>query len=366
MENYLEVWDEEGGAWPSWVAKNERVRELFAASIGAQPDEVAIVTSASIGVSALASALNFDGERNTVVFGDFEFPTMAYIWYAQQSRGARIHRVPASGGKPARVNTRSSEGTAQSRSGGFVSLNDMAGSLDERTLILAGTQVCYKNGSRTDPAALAEIAHRAGAFCIVDTYQCQGTEPVDVRAWDVDFLVTGALKYMLGPSGLAFLYVRKELIEGLVPTVAGWFGQEDPFAYNPTENRPSHSARRFEQGTPADSCIHGGIAALEMLEAMGYSRIKEQVRRLAGRFVDGALAMKLDLITPLDDARQGPNVTIRSIDAPALVDLLATRQVMTSLREDAVRFSFHAYNNEADVDAALNALETHRDLTAPG
>ncbi|MHB8619979.1 MAG: aminotransferase class V-fold PLP-dependent enzyme [Chloroflexota bacterium] len=365
MEQYLDVWDEEGGAWPAWVAKNERVRELFAASIGAKPSEIAVVTSASVAVSALASALDFSGRRNRVVLGDFEFPTMAYIWHAQEPRGAKVEHVPPSGGRAAARPTSSGEGSHQSRSGATVTLADFRTTVDDHTLIVAGTQICYKNGARTNGRELARIAHEAGAYCILDTYQCQGTERVDVHAWDVDFLVTGALKFLVGPSGLAFLYVKEELIQRLTPTVTGWWGQENPFAYDVRENTHANSAKRFEQGTPADSCIHGGIAGLELLDAFGYERINDQVRRLARRLLDGARAMKLDVVTPIEDAAQGPTVVIRSFDAPLLVQELAGRDIVVSLREDGVRIAIHAYNSAEDIDATLNALEDRRALLVP-
>ena len=89
-------------------------------------------------------------------------------------------------------------------------------------------RISFRRKSRhpTSPTA-------AGALVMLDDYQDCGTRPVDVKALDVDFYVTGTLKYLLGPPGLAFLYVRKELISSLAPTVTGWFGQANPFAYNP-------------------------------------------------------------------------------------------------------------------------------------
>ena len=106
------------------------------------------------------------------------------------------------------------------------------------------THVCFKNGFRSEVNAITQIAHRSGALVMLDDYQDCGTRPIDVKAMDLDFFVTGTLKYLLGPPGLAFMYVRKELISSLVPTVTGWFAQANPFAYDPQTIRSiSHRAK---------------------------------------------------------------------------------------------------------------------------
>ena len=79
--------------------------------------------------------------------------------------------------------------------------------------------MCFRNGYRVDVAALAALCRERGAYLMLDDYQRTGTAPLDVHALGVDFLVTGALKYLLGPAGIAFLYVRRELIERLEPLV---------------------------------------------------------------------------------------------------------------------------------------------------
>ena len=96
MQQFLDSWNREGSPWEAWVGEVERLRSTFAALIGADADEVAILPSASIGINAIASALMFNGPRHQVVMGRFEFPTMAQVWLAQRQRagGAATERVP--------------------------------------------------------------------------------------------------------------------------------------------------------------------------------------------------------------------------------------------------------------------------------
>ena len=103
--------------------------------------------------------------------------------------------------------------------------------IDERTLIVPTTHVCFRNGHKTDVAALTELAHERGAYSFLDDYQRTGSGPIDVHALGVDFMVTGCLKYLLAAAGVAFLYVRRDLIERFEPTITGWFGRVNPFAF---------------------------------------------------------------------------------------------------------------------------------------
>ncbi len=226
----LQSWHEQGSPWELWVDQYEAARTAFAQFINASPDEVAIVTSASAGINSIASALNFR-ERRKVVMGEFEFPTMGHVWLAQRARGADVQFVKAEGNR--------------------IPAASYEKAIDRDTLIVPLTHVCFKNGFRSERKAITQIAHSAGALVMLDDYQDSGTRPIDVKAMDLDFYVTGTLKYLLGPPGLAFLYVRKDLISSLVPTVTGWFAQANPFAFDPQNIDLSPTARRFESGSPS-------------------------------------------------------------------------------------------------------------------
>ena len=91
-DEYLTGWDERGAPWDYWVERTEAARGVFARLVNAQPDDVAVTTSLSAGVSALASAIDFS-VRPKVVISDYEFPTIGQIWHAQESRGARVVHV---------------------------------------------------------------------------------------------------------------------------------------------------------------------------------------------------------------------------------------------------------------------------------
>ena len=165
---YLQDWQTLGSPWDLWVEKGETARQTFAALINAHPEEIAVSTSVSAALSALASALDFSGERNRIVVSDFEFPTVAQIWHAQEARGAEVVHVPVAGNS--------------------IPPEQFADAIDDRTKLVAITHVCYRNGVRLDIPAIVEIAHQKGALVVLDSYQALGTFPIDVKALQVDFL----------------------------------------------------------------------------------------------------------------------------------------------------------------------------------
>ncbi len=121
LQKYMNDRLEKGTDWDYWVARNESVRTAVADFLGANTDEVAVTTSASAGINSVASALSFDQARNKVVISDFEFPTNAQIWYAQELRGARVVRVP--------------------EEDGYIPVENFEVAIDQDTLIVAVTQV---------------------------------------------------------------------------------------------------------------------------------------------------------------------------------------------------------------------------------
>ena len=339
LQDYAQSWRTSTDPWRDWVGVYEALRAEFAGFIGAEPDEVAVVTSASAGINPIANAVDFS-RRRRVVLGEYEFPTMGHIWLAQRPRGAEVHFLNGVGDSlPLEIYERA---------------------VDEHTCIVPLTQVSFVNGFRADVAGITRIAHERGALVFLDGYQDCGSRPINVKALDIDFFVTGALKYLLGPPGIAFLYVRRSLIETLTPTLTSWMAQRDVFAFDTRHLDPAPAARRFESGTPSIPNIYMALAALKFLRQIGMDNVAAQVERLTRAFMAGLKRLGVSSKTPADTV--GPLVVLRSLDAPAMVARLADRGMALSARRDGVRFAFHVYNTLEDVDFALRAIGENLDL----
>ncbi len=339
LEDYISSWHEQGSPWETWVDHYEAARTAFAQFINASPDEVAIVTSASAGINSIASSLSFK-ERNKVVMGEFEFPTMGHVWLAQRARGADVQFVSAEDNRIPAVNYEKM--------------------IDRNTLIVPLTHVCFKNGFRSQVRAITQTAHQAGALVMLDDYQDCGTRPVDVKAMDLDFYVTGTLKYLLGPPGLAFMYVRKDLISTLVPTITGWFAQTNPFAFDPQHIDLSTTARRFESGSPSVPNVYAAMPGFQLLQEIGMENVASHIRKLTQSLLSAALDMGIRIKTPSDSS--GPLAVLQSSDSNLLVQKLAESDIVASSRHDGLRIAFHVYNTLEDVKAVLEVLKKNVNL----
>jgi selenocysteine lyase/cysteine desulfurase len=339
LEDYIDSWHEQGSPWETWVNRYEQARTAFAQFINASPDEVAIVTSVSAGINGIASALSFR-ERKKVVMGEFEFPTMGHVWLAQRPRAAEVEFVVAEGNR--------------------MSADSYEKIVDRNTLIVPLTRVCFKNGFRSEVSAITQIAHNAGALVMLDDYQDCGTRPVDVKAMDLDFFLAGTLKYLLGPPGLAFMYVRRELLSTLVPTVSGWFGQDNPFAYDPQSFALSPSARRFESGSPSVPNVYGAMPGFQLLQEIGMENVANHIEKLAQSLLICARELGIRAKTPSDSV--GPLIVLQCKDSTLLVQKLAESGIVVSNRHDGLRISFHVYNSMDDVNAVVEVLKKNIEL----
>jgi selenocysteine lyase/cysteine desulfurase len=341
INNYMDDRLLVGANWDVWVMKNESVRSLMAQVLRAEPDEIAVTASASAGINALASSLDFTGKRNKVVISDFEFPTNAQIWHAQELRGAKVVHVHRD-------------------ADGYIPLEHFEKAIDEETQLVAVTHVCFRNGAKLDIAGIVKLAHARGAKVMLDCYQAVGSMTVDVKKLDVDFAVGGMLKYLLGTAGLGFLYVRKELIPALTPTNTGWFAQANITAMDITANRPSPTARRFEAGTPAVVNCYAVEAGLKIILEVGTDVIEERVKYLTRLYMDRLEEIEWPSITPREDERHGPMICVRANQVAQLFGRMTEQDIVTSFRDDNLRATFHFYNNERDVEAIVQALLGHR------
>jgi selenocysteine lyase/cysteine desulfurase len=269
--------------------------------------------------------------------GEFEFPTMGHVWLAQQGRGAEIKFLKADGER--------------------LAIEAYEQAVDGETAIVPITRICFTNGFRSDVTRIAEIARERGAYSLLDDFQDAGTRPIDVKKLGVDFYVTGTLKYLLGPSGIAFLYVREEIISELTPTESGWFAQTNPFTFNPQLYAPSPTARRFQNGTPPIPNVYAAMAGIKLLTKFGPEKIAAHVAELAQACITGAREMGLVIKTPLESV--GPLVVLKCPDAEAMVQRLAERHVIASSRRDGLRLSWHGYNTLDDVARVLEAVEAN-------
>ena len=329
---------EHGAPWGLWMAKVEQARKMFAEFIGASVDEVAIVSSASEGAFQVASTQYF-GVRDGIVTTDLEFPSIAHVWLAQGRNGAKVHHVP--------------------ERNGVVDVADYAALIDDRTKLVSVPLITYRNGSRLPVAEVIELARQHGAKTFIDAYQGAGVERINVKELGCDYLVSGTLKYMLGISGIAFLYVRNGVLDDLPPELTGWFGRKDPFEFDPRNLDFPLEARRFEAGTPSVPSAYGAVAGMKMLQMLDYGDVQRHVSEMTGLLDEELRSMGCKLDSPADPRLRGPQVALLAEDPNDLGEFLKARGVVASPRGAVLRLSVHYYNVEEDIRSVVSAIREY-------
>ena len=344
--SYLDDRDRFGSHWEVWAGKLETLRSMLAQLLNTSADEIATASCLSDCLNSLAGAFDFTGKRNKVLLTDFDFPTTAQIWRAQERRGAVIDCVPCHPGELT------------------IPPEQFLEYIDETTLVVSLPDVCYRNGARLDIEPIIEMAHEKGALVFLDFYQAAGSRPIDLKSLDVDFAAAGTLKYLVSATGTTFLYVREDLINDLEPTTSGWFSQADINAMDIYRNNPASNARRFETGTPNVSSLYASIAGLQLVNEIGLEVTERHVRTLNRAIKQKAQENGFQLAMPAHDTGHGPLVTIRTTDMYGLVAALEDKGVITSCRDDNLRVSSHFYNNLEDVEVLFDALNELREFLA--
>jgi selenocysteine lyase/cysteine desulfurase len=336
-EEYLESWKNDGMDWDRWMGEVEASRISFSRLINASPDEVSVCVSVSQATSSVASALDFSGRRKKVAVTEGEFPTVGHVWRAQERHGAELTWVPVRDG--------------------VIPLDGYRGTLDEDTIVVSACHGYYQSGFKQDLAEVVAMARDVGTLVYVDAYQTLGSCSLDVKALDLDFLASGNLKFLMGIPGIAFLYVKPTLAETLEPTLTGWGGRENPFAFDLKDQSWAPLARRFDTGTPPIFEAFVARAAMDFLADIGLGAIQAWTEELSKALIEGGKARGLRILGTEDPTRKGPTTAFPVPGDSHVVEAkLRDRGILASARGPAIRLAPHFYSTLQDVETALDAL----------
>jgi len=313
------------------------LKRSFARLAGCDPDELAITTNISIGISTIASALDLT-DRPKVVLSELDFPTDGHVWLAQARRGVEVEWL------------RSPDGLT-------IPLEEYDRAIDGRTGLVMVNRVLYRSSALVDAKEVCRIARERGAYSFLDDYHGIGIVPLDLHDLGCDFYVAGVLKWLCGGPGLAFLYVRRGLITTLEPTVTGWFATAEPFSFDPEHLAYHATARRFEHGTPPAPCVFLAQGGLDVIAEVGPERIRARQGELTDHVIARADELGLPVRTPRERDRRGGVVNVGvGPEAGAICRALLERDVCTDHRGDGLRISPHFFNTEAEIDRCFDEL----------
>lgn len=286
-----------------------------------------------MGLNIVANMLDYPLGSN-IVTTDLEYPSVVYPWM-KKSLGVDIRYVENKAGK--------------------ILLCDLEKAVDDKTVAVAISHVEYMNGFRFDLKAASEIAHKHGAYLIIDAIQSLGALPVDVKNDDVDFLTAGCYKWMLGPFGIGYLYVRGELIEKFEPPFIGWASVK-PEVFETIDMweihhlKLSETATRFEVGTPSRVSASGAAAALQLILGASIENIERRVLHLTDYLIEKLTDRGIRFQTPLEPECRSGIVNFLIDNPQQRTDKLAKKGIIVSARSQGIRVSPHFYNTEEEID----------------
>ena len=271
-------------------------------------------------------SLRSGGRRNRVVYEEANFPSVRYLYQAQPDLEV-------------------------------VAVEDdraIVEAIDERTLLVPISHVLFKNAEIQDVEPIIRRAHEAGAYVVLDCYQSAGIVPFDLTALGVDFAVGGCLKWLCGGPGNAFLYTRPDLLARAKPALTGWLSHEHPFDFDTGEVPMRGDAMHMMNGTPSIPAYYAALAGLDIINAVGVDRIRDESKRMTARLLELVDEYGFTSAASRDPDRLAGTVAVNVPDASLVSRTLKARDFIVDYRPPVgVRISPHFYNTMEEIERVM-------------
>ena len=340
LAEYAEVWATRGvrGWEDRWWEMPVEVGNKVGRIIGAPAGSVSMHENVTTAHLVALSSLRPSGTRNRIVCSAMDFPSMMYLFTAQQAAGFAVHVVPA-------------EPDLSVATERFIE------AIDEHTAVAAFSHVLFRTSFIMDAAAIAQRAQRAGAAVILDTYQSAGIIPVDVTTLGIDFAVGGCLKWLCGGPGNAFLYTRPDRLKVARPSFTGWLSRAHPFAFDPRDDAVRDDAMHMMNGTPSIPAYYAAVAGLDIINEVGVDRIRAKSRSLTARLLARVDGLGFTSAASRNPERLAGTVAVSVPDAALVARTLKAREFVVDYRPPVgIRISPHFYNTTDEIDAITNEI----------
>ena len=314
-------------------------REALARLLGASADEIAFTKNTTQGVLIVANGIPLNDGDN-IVLPSIEFPANVYPWLALKNRGIEVREIEPVDGK--------------------VTSEMLIESCDERTKAVTVSAVQFSSGYRIDMEKLGAFCRKNGIYLHVDGIQAIGMIDFDVKRFNVDFLSSGAHKWLLGVGGIGFLYIRRELIDRLDVWNPGWLSVENPMDFANHSQGFRANASRFEEGSLNAIGIAALGASVERFLEIGIENIERRIISTTDALEEGLRERGFKITSPRGERERSGIICFRNDDIPSetIFDRLTARRVATSLRLGNIRVSPHFYNDETDVKRFFEAIDS--------
>ncbi len=322
-----------------------RLRRALGHLIGVPADEIILGNSASYGLHLLANSMPWkEGDEVLLVRGDF--PSVLLPWLTLESRGVRVRYV-----EPARH---------------LPDAEELSAALTPRTRLFCTTWVHSFSGTACDLRELGAVCRANGTRFVVNASQALGARPFD-STLPVDAVLGVGFKWLCGPYGTGFLWMRPDLLQSLRIHQAYWLAQMTADDLGKEDSDPRlpegpPTARRCDVfGTANFFNFKPWAAAIEYLLSVGIERIAEHDQRLVQHLLDGLDPAKFDILSPREPASRSTLVFLSHKESDRnrrLYEHLRANKIDVAYRRGMLRLAPHLYNTMDDMDRTLSALHS--------
>lgn len=343
LGEFFELWRTKSiTAWSDWLPEVDRAAARIAKVISTKPSTVTMFQNVSGIMAVVASCFEYSEKRNKVVYEQLMFPTVSYVWQAEERRGAKCVLV-------------------ESKDGVTIDADAVCAAIDEHTIAVPIQHVVFSSAFIQDVKKISDRARAVGAHVILDCYQSIGAVPIDVVDLGVSFACGGSVKYMCGGPGAAWLYVREDLIEKFAPRVTGWFGNEAPFAFTMPAQSYADNIWRYMGGTPAVAALYQSRAGQELIAEIGVSKIRDKSLVMTQACIDWVDELGMKLNSPRPEAQRGGSVVFDFVGAADVCRELNRRKFFCDHRPAAgIRIAPHFYTKREEIDGFFSELKKIR------
>ena len=321
-----------------------RLKGALARLIGASPDEIILGNSASYGLHLLANGIPWrEGDEVLAVAGDF--PSDILPWLRLAKHGVYVRLLQSQSPLP--------------------DPEELRKAITPSTRLFCATWVHSFSGFTADLEGLGAICRQSGVAFVINASQALGARPLDVRAVPVDAVVSAGFKWLCGPYGTGFSWIKPELLRSLRYNQTYWLAEmtaddlegEGTEAHLP-EGPPS--ARTYDVfGTANFFNFKPWAASVEYLLNQGIDRIATYDQGLVEQFISGVDPTRYNLASPLAGKARSTLIFISHRQAERNNEIrmkLKDAGIEVAYRKGKLRFSPHLYNTSADITKALALL----------
>lgn len=317
------------------------ILSILSGLIGSKPDELAITHHTAEGINFVAQGVPLvSGDE--ILLLENEYPSNVYPWQHWEEKGVTIRYIP-SGKNPSEF------------------IKNFQSMLSKNVKLLSISAVHWCTGMPLPIQEVGKICNSENILFCLDGAQGVGHVPIDTENFHIDFMSFPAWKWLLGPLGLGFFYVRRDKLDILKVLFKGTGSVKGGENYLPYKKELKETSERFEYSTPNYSDWIYVKAILEKLQELDFSKIQKRIYELANYL--GKKLQSIGYRLASEDHSENSGIVVAyhpTISSTLLASYLKSKGVFVADRMGGVRFAPHIYNSEEQLDRVVELLKNYK------